>query len=353
MAQGFEGWLQEVWYGGRRGGLWLRPLSWLYALGAALHRAPYALGLRRPRHAGVPVAVIGNLTAGGTGKSPLVAALALALAARGVAVGILTRGHGAAAGAPRRIRADDDPRDAGDEPVMLARATGLPVVVSRDRVAGAVVLRDAGVRLVLCDDGLQHHALARDLEVVVIDAARGFGNGRLLPAGPLRERPARLGRVDWVVLHGTAGDAAAAAPEGAAHWRGREGVLGMRLVPGEARALAAGAASRPLSSFAGGRVHAVAGIGDPRRFFVMLRAAGLAPIEHAFPDHHPFTARDLDFGDGAPVLMTSKDAVKCRPFADTRCWEVPVDARLEPDGGAALVTRLAALAAATPSPKGR
>jgi tetraacyldisaccharide 4'-kinase len=357
LAQGLEGWLQGIWYGGGGGGLWLRPLSWLYALGAALHRAPYSAGLRRARRVGVPVAVIGNLTAGGTGKSPLVAALAAAVAARGVAVGILTRGHGAARTAPRHIRPDDDPRAAGDEPLMLARATGLPVVAAVDRTAGAALLRATGVQLVLSDDGLQHHALARDLEVVVIDAVRGFGNGRLLPAGPLRERPSRLGTVDWVVLHDTAprgaGSDPAAASAGAAaatSVRGREGVLRMALLPGPARRLAAGDASvgttRPLGAFAGQRVHAVAGIGDPPRFFAMLRAAGIAPVEHAFPDHHALSAPDLAFGDDAPVLMTSKDAVKCGASADPRLWEVPVVARLDPDDGAALVTRLVALAGA-------
>lgn len=343
MARGLEGWLQEVWYEGRRGGLWLRPLSWLYALGAALHRAPYSIGLRRARRVGVPVAVVGNLTAGGTGKSPLVAALATAVAARGVTVGILTRGHGAARTAPRRIGADDDPREAGDEPVMLARATGLPVVAAVDRAAGAALLQATGVQLVICDDGLQHHALARDLEVVVIDAARGFGNGRLLPAGPLRERPSRLATADWVVLHDTS-------PHGpqASTARGREGVLRMSLIPGPARRLDGGGpstdATRPLGAFAGQRVHAVAGIGDPRRFFAMLRAAGIEPIEHAFPDHHALTVDDLAFSDAAPVLMTSKDAVKCGATADPRLWEVPVTARLDPDDGAALITRLAALA---------
>ena len=343
MARGLEGWLQEVWYEGRGGGFWLRPLSWLYALGAALHRAPYSLGLRRARRVGVPVAVVGNLTAGGTGKSPLVAALATAVAARGVAVGILTRGHGAAHTAPRRIGADDDARQAGDEPLMLARATGLPVVAAVDRAAGAALLRAAGVQLVICDDGLQHHALARDLEIVVVDAVRGFGNGRLLPAGPLREGPARLGTVDWVVLHDTAPDASAALT---AHGRG--GLLRMSLVPGRARRLAGGdasaEASRPLAAFAGQRVHAVAGIGDPRRFFAMLRAAGIEVVEHPFPDHHALSVDDLAFGDAAPVLMTSKDAVKCRASADPRLWEVPVHARLEPDDGAALITRLVTLA---------
>lgn len=357
MARGLEGWLQEVWYDGRGGGLWLRPLSWLYALGAALHRAPRSLGLRRARPVGVPVVVVGNLTVGGTGKSPLVASLASAVAARGVSVGILARGHGAARTAARLVRPDDDPREAGDEPLMLARATGLPVVAAVDRRAGAALLRTMGVQLVLSDDGLQHHALARDLEIVVIDAVRGYGNGRLLPAGPLRERPSRLRSVDWVVLHDTAPRGAGADPAAAsagaaaaASAGGREGRLRMRLLPGPARRLvggeAPGEAVRPLSAFVGQRVHAVAGIGDPRRFFAMLRAVGIVPVEHAFPDHHALSAADLEFGDAAPVLMTAKDAVKCGASADPRLWEVPVVARLDPDDGAALVTRLVALAGA-------
>ena len=335
MSRGLEGWLQGVWYGGRGGGAWLLPLSWLYGLGSALHRAVHRLGFARVHRAGVPVVVVGNLTAGGTGKSPLVVALATALAARGVAVGILLRGYGTGRRTPVRVTADADPATAGDEAVMAARATGLPVVAGADRGQGAALLESLGVRLILCDDGLQHHALARDLEIAVVDGRRGFGNGRLLPAGPLRERPTRLASVDWVVVHG-------AEPT----WQGRIGTLTMRLEPGLAQPLTARMAPRALADFAGSSVHAVAGIGDPGRFFTMLRDAGLAPREHAFPDHHPYAPQDLRFGDDAPVLMTAKDAVKCRRFADPRLWEVPVIARLSPSDGTALIDRIAALAAA-------
>jgi tetraacyldisaccharide 4'-kinase len=349
VARGVEDWLQRVWYGDRRGFAWLLlPLSWVFRLGSALHRAVYRCGLARAHRAGVPVVVVGNLTVGGTGKSPLVIALAMALAGRGVAVGILMRGYGSGRRRPARVSPDDDPAEAGDEAVMAARSTGLPVVAGADRASGAALLRSLGVRLVLCDDGLQHHALGRDLEIAVVDGRRGFGNGRLLPAGPLREAPERLASVDWVVFHGTAADADRVAARDAAPRRrqGREGVVIMRLEPGSAQPLTAQVAPRPLSDFAAAPVHAVAGIGDPDRFFGMLRAAGLSPVEHAFPDHHPYAARELRFGDGLPVLMTAKDAVKCRKFADPLWWEVPVVARLSPDDGSVLIDRIAALAAA-------
>jgi len=337
VARHLEAWLQRVWYGGRGGGAWLLPLSWLYGAVSALHRMTYRSGLMRVHRAAVPVVVVGNVTVGGTGKSPLVAALAAALTARGIPVGVLLRGYGARRKDPARVFAGDDPLEVGDEAVMLAGATGVPVVAGVDRARGAELLVAAGARLVLCDDGLQHHALARDLEIAVVDAVRGVGNGRLLPAGPLREGPDRLAGVDWVVWHG--------APPSRPRWQGRAGDLAMRLEPGAAQPIVGGAEPRSLASFAGRPVHAVAGIGDPGRFFAMLRAAGLAPREHAFPDHHAYAAQDLDFGDDAPVLMTAKDAVKCRRFAGPQLWEVPVVARLSPADGAALIDQIAALVA--------
>ncbi len=343
-SRGLEGWLQGVWYGGRRGGAWLLPLSWLFASVSALHRALHRAGLLRAHRAGVPVVVVGNLTVGGTGKSPLVVALATALAARGIRVGILMRGYGTGRRLPMQVSAEDDPAAAGDEAVMAVRATGLPVVAGSDRSRGAALLESLGVRLILCDDGLQHHALARDLEIAVVDGRRGFGNGRLLPAGPLRERPERLASVDWVVVHGGAGSGRS--DPMAAGWQGRSGGLSMRLEPGLVQPLTARIAPRALADFVGAPVHAVAGIGDPDRFFAMLRASGLEPREHAFADHHPYRPQDLQFGDDAPVLMTAKDAVKCRRFADPRLWEVPVVARLSPTDGTALIDRIAALVAA-------
>lgn len=328
--------LEGIWYEGRAGAWVLAPLSLLFAAGAALRRQFYRLGLRRAQRMTVPVVVIGNLSVGGTGKSPLVAALAMGLRCRGRRVGVLTRGYGARLARPVRVDRDSDPAAVGDEAHMLARDTGLPVVASPDRVAGARELIAQGVELILCDDGLQHYALARDFEIVVIDAARGFGNGRLLPAGPLRERATRLASVDAVVVQGEPAMALA-------HWRGRLGRWTLQLVPEAARGVSDARRWIALERWRGARVHAVAGIGRPARFFAMLRAAGLEPIEHPFPDHHAFVAADLDFADGLPVLMTAKDAVKCRAFAGDQCWEIPVVADLQPAAGAALLDRIEAL----------
>jgi len=356
-------WLEGIWYHGRAGATLLAPLEALFGALAALRRAAFRWRLLRVTCAPVPVVVVGNLSIGGTGKSPLVGALATALQQQGVRVGILLRGYRGANRQPTRVTPDSDAATVGDEAVMLATAThaatdatatgatatdattGAVVFVSPDRVAGAQALRAYGVELILCDDGLQHYALARDLEIVVIDGRRGMGNGRLLPAGPLRESVARLASVDWVVVQGprACGGAAATA------WRGRRGTLAMELVPEELRAVADARTRRSLESFRGTPVHAVAGIGHPQRFFASLRAAGLELIEHPFADHHAFARDELAFDDGLPVLMTSKDAVRYRSYADRRHWEVPVAVRLEPEeGAAALVAALVALTAAAP-----
>jgi tetraacyldisaccharide 4'-kinase len=269
------------------------------------------------------VVVVGNLTVGGTGKTPLVAWLAEKLTERGLKVGILSRGYGGSATTPRFVEPGTDWREVGDEPLLLRQRTGCATVVSVDRVAGAQALIERGVDVIVADDGLQHLRLVRDCEIVVIDGARGFGNGRLLPAGPLREPASRLAHADIVVLNGAA-EHASLTPLGLlADPRAAQ----MTLAPGDALHLAARRAARPLESLRGQRVHAVAGIGNPGRFFAELRARGLDVIEHPFPDHHAFTAADLEPGDDALILMTEKDAVKCRAFAPDRVWYVPVTAR--------------------------
>lgn len=336
MSASLDAYLQGLWYARRPSGWWLAPLAFVFAVGAAIRRHAYRQGWRRTYRVGVPVVVVGNLTVGGTGKSPLVGALAMALRRRGFRPGILTRGYGASLRTPRRVGTDSDPGEVGDEAGMLARDTGLPVVASVDRVAGAEALVAEGVDVVVCDDGLQHYALHRDVEIVVIDASRGLGNGRLLPAGPLREGPERLATVDAVVLNGAPSPQAAETSA----WRGREGVWFMQLVPEAARNVREPRTWRSLEQFRGQRVHAVAGIGHPARFFALLRASGLEVIEHPFPDHHAFVAADLDFGDSLPVLMTAKDAVKCRSFAQASWFELPVIAQLQPDGGESLVDRI-------------
>ncbi|MBM4192049.1 MAG: tetraacyldisaccharide 4'-kinase [Gammaproteobacteria bacterium] len=336
MSSTASRWLEGVWYEGRTGALFLTPLAGLFALGTAARRFLFRRGWWRSYRARVPVVIIGNLSVGGTGKSPLVAALSTLLRSRGIKPGILTRGYGAAVRSPIRVTRDSQAAEVGDEPLMLATSTGVEVMVASDRAAGARSLESLGVDVILCDDGLQHYALDRDLEVVVVDARRGLGNGRLLPAGPLRESAQRLESVDWVVING--GEAG-----GKTFWQGRAGTVVMQLVPEAARGVANPLTWQSVGRWRGEAVHAVAGIGHPARFFDLLRAAGVEPIEHAFGDHHAFTAADLTFEDDRPILMTSKDAVKCRNFADARCWEIPVATRLLPDGARSLVEAIETL----------
>lgn len=317
MRAALEAWLLRRWYGGVAPGPVLRGLAVLYGWLRRLRAAP------TPERIGVPVLVVGNLVAGGAGKTPLVIALAAALAARGFRPGIASRGHGRRGRDAVRVVPGMDPAECGDEPLLIAERTICPVQVDADRVAAARALVAAGCDLVICDDGLQHARLGRDLEIEVVDGLRRYGNGRLLPAGPLREPAPRP--VDFRVVNG--------GPPG-------PGEVPMQLVPGAARPLAGGP-PRPLAEFAGAPVHALAGIGHPERFFATLRAAGLAPLAHAFPDHHAFEPADLRFEPAAPLLMTEKDAVKCRAFAPRDAWAVPVEARLPETFLAAVADRLA------------
>lgn len=320
-------WLNRIWYGGGDPPWWLRPWSAAYRLIFAARRGLFRLGVHRRVRVARPVIVVGNLTVGGTGKTPLVLWLVARLGEAGRRPGIVTRGYGGAQRVPRVIGVSDDPAVVGDEPLLLARRGGVPVAVGRNRPAAAQLLIQAGCDVVVSDDGLQHDALARDCEIVVVDAARGFGNGRLLPAGPLRELPERLDTVDAVVVNGGAAtDPPLKSPMG----------FGMQLRAQEAVALA-GNCHRPLATFAGVTVHAVAGIGNPQRFFDLLRASGIVVIEHALADHAHIEAADISFADGNPVLMTEKDAVKCARLADERHWFVPIDASMRVADATALL----------------
>ena len=327
--------LTQLWYHERARAAPLQPLAWLYGAVIGLRRSMYRSGLVRAAAAGRPVVVVGNLTVGGTGKTPLTLWLARALGAQGLQVGIIARGYGGSSGrGPRRVDAGSRWQDVGDEPLILARRSGCATVVGSDRLAAARTLVGAGVDLILADDGLQHLRLARDCEIVVVDGARGFGNGRLLPAGPLRETTKRLRTVDAIVVNGSATHPTLAALPPA-------GMLAMQLEAGEAVSLDE-QRRRPLASFQGERVHAVAGIGNPQRFFTELRARGIELIEHQFPDHHPLTAAELAFAERLPVLMTEKDAVKCRELADERLWYVPVAAQLPARDAHELLSRVLA-----------
>ncbi len=325
--------LQAIWYGAGRPPWLLRVLARLFGLGVRLRRAAYARGMCVSRRMARPVIMVGNITVGGSGKTPLVIWLAQQLGARGHRPGVVLRGYGGAAATgrvPCLVTPDSDVAVVGDEALLLRLRTGMPVVVGRDRVAAAERLLATGVDLIIADDGLQHLRLARDFEIGVVDASRGLGNRYLLPAGPLREPAERLSRVDAVVINGVPGAAAAGVPA----------AFVMRLEGQWLRTLAGSGAAVALSSLAGQRVHAVAGIGNPRRFFAQLAAAGLEVVEHAFPDHHYYRAADLEFHDGLPLLMTEKDAVKCRAFAAANRWYLPVAVSFDGADGDALLARL-------------
>ena len=322
------------WYDGSTPPLPARALSVLYAGLAALRRKAYRKGLLRSRHPGAPVIVVGNILAGGSGKTPLVIALVERLRAEGWTPGVASRGHGREHEAtPHWVEAGSAAAQVGDEPLLIARRTGAKVRVDRDRVAAAKALAAAGCDVVVCDDGLQHYRLARDIEIEVQDARRRYGNGRLLPAGPLREPVERAADCGFRVLNlGVAGEGDAQREAGFGEWPMRLRV--------EAALPVRGGRAQPLSAFAGQRVHAVAGIGDPERFFSMLREAGIAVVPHAFPDHHAYAQADFDFGSRLPVLMTEKDAVKCMVFADAQAYMVPVNAVLPEAFWIALLDRL-------------
>lgn len=297
----------------------LRPFESLYRAVVAARQRAYARGHKTVWRAPVPVIVVGNITLGGTGKSPLVAWLGRWLAEQGWQPGIVSRGYGGKAPHyPLHVGADTPVAQAGDEPLMLAQQTGLPVVVDPDRPRGARALLAAGCDMVIADDGLQHLALGRDIELVVVDGQRGFGNGRCLPAGPLREPLSRLAEVDAVISNGRPVESLPVP----SHRMALQPVRWRRLVDGACYP----AETLPFS----GRVHALAGIGNPARFFATLATLGVDADTHPLADHHRFSADDLRFADGRPVVMTAKDAVKCQPFADVRCWVLDIEACPEP-----------------------
>jgi tetraacyldisaccharide 4'-kinase len=275
----------------------------------------------------VPVIVVGNLTVGGTGKTPLVLWLVEFLRSHGYRPGIVSRGYGSRASAPQAVANASDPMLVGDEPVLLAQRAQCPVWVGTRRAdtARALLTARPDCDVIISDDGLQHYALRRDVELVVVDGDRGFGNRMLLPAGPLRESLSRLKSVDAVVINGG---------------KTRPGEFSMRLAGDVFRNLGDGKATAQAADFLGKRVHAVAGIGNPGRFFAHLRQLGLDVVEHAFPDHHAFQPQELQFADADAILMTEKDAVKCTAFAPDNCWALAVNAEVDAVLGHRLLEKL-------------
>jgi tetraacyldisaccharide 4'-kinase len=327
-----ERWFNKRWYEDRATLAFLQPLAGLYGSLVGARRSAYAAGWLRSGRAGKPVVVVGNLTVGGTGKTPLTIWLARELSELGLSVGIVSRGYGSTTDAdPRTVGAGSAWSEVGDEPVIIARRTGCPTVVSTDRLAAARSLA-GGVDVILADDGLQHLRLARDCEIVVIDGVRGFGNGRLLPAGPLREPLAGLARADVLVVNGP--------PRHPSLQSLPQRAMVMSVRPLHAVRIDARAPPQALADFSGQHVHAVAGTGNPGRFFHELRAHGIKLTEHPFPDHHPLSVADLAFGDRLSVLMTEKDAVKCATRADARLWYVPVAAEFTPEDARELLERV-------------
>lgn len=340
MRQRLEHWLNLVWWGRTKPPAWLRALVPIYRLGFLLARE-FNSARQPPGLHDHAIVVVGNITAGGSGKTPLVVRLCRILLAAGLRPAVVSRGYGRKRHGLLPVTMDATAQEVGDEPLLIARRTGVPVVVAADRCAAAQVLFDRGIDVVIADDGLQHHRLPRSLEICVVDAEREFGNGYLLPAGPLREPVRRLYAVDYVVINDSEHSLtdirsrACLLPPAAA-----TGTIPMLLAPGLLYALD-GAASWRLAQFAGCRVNAVAGIGNPQRFFHCLQQAGLHVAPYAFADHHTYGPGDFTAMEpGLPIIMTEKDAVKCADLKLANAWYLSVEANLPSAWEAELVAKL-------------
>ncbi len=314
MQKSLERWANKLWYEDYYISTWLSPFAYLYFDMIRFRRFLYRKGYFKSTAIGVPVIIVGNITVGGTGKTPLVIWLAKQLESAGFKVGIVTRGYrGKSDVYPLLVDEKTLPKHAGDEAVLIAKQTGCAVAVSPLRVEAAQLLVDEKkCDIILSDDGLQHYALQRDIEMVVIDGERRFGNNFLLPAGPLREPQERIKEVDFVILNG-------GVPENDEILMSLMADVAVNLVTGE---------KKSLTEFKGQDCHALAGIGYPHRFFNMLAKCGLKTKNHAFPDHYHFKAKDINFKESKPVLMTEKDAVKCTDFAKDNHWFIPIEAEL-------------------------
>lgn len=310
--------LLAAWYRGHPALFLLWPLEWLYRRVAQRRRQAFLDGSRPAYRPPVPLIVVGNVTVGGTGKTPMILWLVEHCRRRGLRVGVVSRGYGATpAYLPWRVEAGQQAWQAGDEPLLIVERSGVPLVIDPDRSrAVQALLAEQAFDLLLSDDGLQHYRLARDLELVLVDAARGLGNRRCLPAGPLREPAERLQSVDAVLCNGASEDA----PEGFA--------LGLQ--PTSLVNLRTGQRVNLAHFPPGQAMHAVAGIGNPQRFFATLEALHWRPIPHAFADHARYSAEVLTFAPELPLVMTEKDAVKCRTFAGDNWWYLAVDAQPSP-----------------------
>ncbi len=315
----FDEFFQKIWYAHSRLNYLLRPLTWLYCAIITIRRILFQLKFLKSTSFDVPVIIVGNLTVGGTGKTPLVIWIANYLKKAGYKPGIITKGYlGKARSWPQQVRADSDPVMVGDESIVIAQRTACPIASGPDRVAScAALLKYHNCDVIISDDGLQHYQLARFIEIIVIDGVRRFGNGHCLPAGPLREPVQRLDKVDFVVTNGIA----------------LNNEYAMRYIGKSVYNLADSTQTRELTDFRGMKLHAVAAIGNPAKFFEFLTNNGLTIIEHAFPDHYLYLDQDINFNDNLPIIMTEKDAVKCRRFVSDNMWVLPVEVSMKRDFG--------------------
>lgn len=323
--------LNALWYSDEPVPLGLRLLEPVYGAAQRLDRCWKLRNQKRDFDEAV-IIVVGNITAGGSGKTPLVIRLCQVLRAAGFIPGVISRGYGRKSRTLHTVTPASDPADVGDEPLLISRQADVPVIVAADRSAAARALIEKGVDVIVSDDGLQHYRLPRDIEICVVDGSRGFGNGRLLPAGPLREPLRRLETVDHIVINGESDELLA-----------DRHPVPMTLAAGLLRSLDGGQSWR-LSQFSGCQVNAIAGIGNPGRFFKLLRQARIKVNEYPFPDHHDYTAEDfLGMNADLPILMTEKDAVKCRSLGLDNAWCLAVDAVLPAEWEARIVEQVAEL----------
>jgi tetraacyldisaccharide 4'-kinase len=315
MKQNFSRWLQDEWYKEMYISAFFMPISMLYADFMRFRSFLYNIGIRKKHKIAVPVIVVGNITVGGTGKTPLILWLARFLIEEGYKPGIISRGYGGNAESwPQWVDEHSTAEQVGDEAVLMQVRADCPVAVGQNRVDAAhMLLQKSECNIILSDDGLQHYALERDIEIAVIDGKRRFGNGYMLPCGPLREPIDRLQTVDLIIVNGV--------PE-------EDNEFSME-IEGDVAINLSNQEERWLNEFNQQDCHAVAGIGNPQRFFDLLEQENLSVETHAFPDHHQFSAEDIGFSDDKPVLMTEKDAVKCIDFATDKYWYVPIKAQPE------------------------
>jgi len=324
----FEHRLAGIWYGDEPVPAWLKGLVPLYQLAIRIDKQ-WKSNRKCAELAGTCIVVVGNIVAGGAGKTPLVIRLCRIFTEAGLTPGVISRGYGRKERGLRLVSPASHPDVVGDEPLLIARRTGVPVIVAANRCDAARSLLKKKINVIISDDGLQHHRLPRSVEICVIDGNRGFGNGRLMPAGPLREPPRSLSSFDHVIINGES-DCVPADID----------AQYMSLAPGLLKSLAGGEAWR-LSQFTGCTVNAVAGIGNPDRFFSLLQNSGIKVIEHAFPDHHAYSEEDFAAMDkDLPIMMTEKDAVKCTGLGLENAWFLTVDALLPQQWEAALVQQV-------------